>query len=1361
MKMKLSLNKSNKIGLIKYFVSSLITVSCVFSLNGQQQGDPHYLTKTQGAKDGKNKVYFSKHANADSVKTVIKNVIVEFKGEPIFALYSKGYDKASIKSAIQDDEAVKQKVFESFKSDINNIYRQSRNKTTSAAIAKNYGAKPELHQKYYKIFFGQKVTLDSLMIEEIKKLPYVKRVHEDRKFKINLNESIHQINADSVWNVLHSQGDSVKVGIIDTGIDYNDSDLGDGFGPGFKVIGGYDFVDNDNDPMDENSHGTHVAGIVAANGAIKGIAPKALLWAIRVLDQNGSGTMDNVISGVEYSVDPNGDDDLSDKLDIVNMSLGGTPMEDDPLVEAIENAVQLGVTFCIAAGNSGQFGEWSIGTPGNAPSVITVGAVDKNDAIAYFSSIGPAPISNILKPDVVAPGVDINSTVLNNEYADYSGTSMATPHVTGVCALLKRLHPNWTPADFKSAIMTTAKDLGYEKIIQGAGRVDAYKAALVNTLVDLPSLNFGMDTLKKSEIWNDSIVMTIRNISGIARNYILEADTSIAGVIFTLDSSNFILAAGDQKEIKVTISVNNSLLPSKATLGPHPTYFMGSFKLHDNSSTLHFNWSFSYAVKLKLNKASSNIYDLSIINNNNGDVMSYLNLFDPVPSELMLPPGKYTIIASFYDSIPDPTYNGGYVQYPAKIIFNKVELSSGFSLTLNQNEAKNKIVHSTIDENGNNNTRDMEKWKCLNFFIDDTILCEYGIHSGSKSDWLYWQVVRSKNSISNLLCTSAASPKMDTLYVSDLNENAKIISCETRYDKTDQYNICFNSWGPYVANNKDTILTSDDENYQKFTFQDKHAVFRPNVEPKFFSNSDEWLGGFFISYSGMEAALDPMREFNIYMAPGEEKSEDFFYSLYFVKMFKNIDPVYGGYPDFDLISDPLRNIDDKFFFGYKKTPEKYLFDPGDTITYGRGANYPRFMSVNNSDSAYNILIYPKGRGPLNEYNLKSQDFTNWEIYNKQNVIVDSGLYQGAFYSKQVPDKYLIKAFNKNSCDFVNIESGSYANLYFDLANVDPDPPTLTSFFIENKKGRQTYIIRNDDSATIRFSICDLKFNEWDDVPPYTFRPILSDSTRLYIKEHSSENWQSLQIQSLGEDSTEGIAYRGKFAKHDCDSAYFDIKIVGVDTAGNRMEQLFTPAIYIVSSFAPRAVDDNYHVKFETRFSSASFISGNDINPIGPVSDLSCRIINTVKHGILSLNGQSFNYTPSGGFSGTDSMTYKVRNEFSESNTAVVKFFVAPDSLNNILVTESNQTSIKVFPNPVNDILNIQLNLEKAEEINISVFDLTGKKVTQIFSGELSEGEHDLTWNIRDTRGVKVSPSVYLLQLQSKSKIELHKIVINP
>ena len=93
--------------------------------------------------------------------------------------------------------------------------------------------------------------------------------------------------------------------------------------------------------------------------------------------------------------------------------------------------------------------------------------------------------------------------------------------------------------------------------------------------------------------------------------------------------------------------------------------------------------------------------------------------------------------------------------------------------------------------------------------------------------------------------------------------------------------------------------------------------------------------------------------------------------------------------------------------------------------------------------------------------------------------------------------------------------------------------------------------------------------------------------------------------------------------------------------------------------------------------------------------------------------------------------------------------------------ESNQTSIRVFPNPVNDLLNIQLNLEKAEEINISVFDLTGKKVIQIYSGELSEGEHDLTWNIRDPGGVKVSPSVYLLQLQSKSKIELHKIVINP
>src|SRR5258707_9948211 len=138
------------------------------------------------------------------------------------------------------------------------------------------------------------------MISGIQHLDYVKKIHLNGKVETTLDESVHVIEADSVWQQYGDQGDSIVVGIIDTGIDYLHPALGGGFGPGFKVIGGYDIFNHDSDPTDDHGHGTHVAGIVAANGdSIKGVAPHARLMAFKVLDQNGYGTQATVIEGIE------------------------------------------------------------------------------------------------------------------------------------------------------------------------------------------------------------------------------------------------------------------------------------------------------------------------------------------------------------------------------------------------------------------------------------------------------------------------------------------------------------------------------------------------------------------------------------------------------------------------------------------------------------------------------------------------------------------------------------------------------------------------------------------------------------------------------------------------------------------------------------------------------------------------------------------------------------------------------------------------------------------------------------------------------------------------------------------------------
>ncbi len=273
--------------------------------------------------------------------------------------------------------------------------------------------------------------------------------------------------------------------VYDSNYDYSDSE----FDFGSKVVGGYDFVNNDDNPLDDQGHGTHVAATAAGNGILKGVAPEAQIYDYKVLNSGGGGSINWVIAGIEKAVDPNGDGDFSDHVDIISMSLGGRGNPDDPMSKAIDNAVDAGIIAVIAAGNSGPR-EQTIGSPGTSRKAITVGAIDKNNNLAYFSSKGPVIWEDenreeqlMIKPDIVAPGVNIcaaqslnkpwdNLGCLDNEHVAISGTSMATPHIAGVVALLKQKNPGLTSYAAKYFLMNGAQDLGYLETEQGAGVVN-------------------------------------------------------------------------------------------------------------------------------------------------------------------------------------------------------------------------------------------------------------------------------------------------------------------------------------------------------------------------------------------------------------------------------------------------------------------------------------------------------------------------------------------------------------------------------------------------------------------------------------------------------------------------------------------------------------------------------------------------------------------------------------------------------------------------------------------------------------------------------------------------------------------------
>ncbi|MBI2651197.1 S8 family serine peptidase [Candidatus Woesearchaeota archaeon] len=485
------------------------------------------------------------------------------------------------------------------------------------SIDKNIDEKSDnaIGNEYTKVFNGISLDITPEEAEMLKKSPYIKNVYPNYITKVSLENSVPYIKANSAWSMRDTQGRAitgkgVTIGIIDTGVDYTHPDFGSCTKKKYaekkclKFIEGYDFVDEDNDPMDENGHGTHVASTAAGNSAIKGVAPDAKIVPYRVMDRSGMGKSDDIIASIERSVDPNNDGDFSDHLDIISLSLGhdcrnyaNAYTEDgdacspnDPESKAISAAADKGVLPVVAAGNSASeysliFGFISlgntIGSPGLSSKALTVGAID-NDKVADFSSIGPVFISmdrneELIKPDVVAPGVGICAALSSEHekhlddlkckddlHVELSGTSMATPHVSGVAALVKQLHPDWSPEDIKSAIMSSAVDLGLAPTIQGSGKVNSLNALKVSSIITPASLAFIFHD-KGVNVKNAKILL--KNTAKRKIAYKIGIAKGIEGASFTFSDNEFFLQPGDSKSIKVALEGSPQLLKGKEYWG--------------------------------------------------------------------------------------------------------------------------------------------------------------------------------------------------------------------------------------------------------------------------------------------------------------------------------------------------------------------------------------------------------------------------------------------------------------------------------------------------------------------------------------------------------------------------------------------------------------------------------------------------------------------------------------------------------------------------------------------------------------------------------------------------------------------------
>lgn len=486
-----------------------------------------------------------------------------------------------------------------------------------------------------RVYNGIATQVPADKVTAVARLPGVRAIRPLTPVRLANASSVPFIGAPQLWSSAAGlTGQNITIGVIDTGVDYIHTDFGgsgnardydrndsttldDGLFPTEKVRG-YDFVGNsydatsddpartlpkpDPDPFDCYGHGTHVAGTAAGYGVNSdgstytgpytesldfsqfkigpGVAPQATIYALKVFGCNGSATSDVIAQALEYAVDPDGDGDFADRLDVINMSLGAAGGSSlDPQAVASNNAALAGTLVAASAGNDSD-AFYAAGSPGNAERVISVAASSEEplDLVAAFSARGPGNAGSHLKPDLSAPGVSIFSAGkgTGSEGSISSGTSMAAPHIAGAAALLRQLHPTWSVEEIKALLLNTAAhdvatalDSAAPKAglsRAGAGRVDLALAAAQNVIAynadesGTVSVSFGSLEIVAPTTLTRIAVLHNKGPSQTMLDLAYQTVASIPGVSYTIAPAQVTLAPDAMATVYVTLQADPSAM---------------------------------------------------------------------------------------------------------------------------------------------------------------------------------------------------------------------------------------------------------------------------------------------------------------------------------------------------------------------------------------------------------------------------------------------------------------------------------------------------------------------------------------------------------------------------------------------------------------------------------------------------------------------------------------------------------------------------------------------------------------------------------------------------------------------------------
>lgn len=480
-------------------------------------------------------------------------------------------------------------------------------------------------------------------------LPYVKSVRIARKLSVPTPVAaavtpeaeprmphVVEIGADKLW-ARGARGQGVVVAVIDTGIDYRRPELGGCLGPGCRVIGGWNFARNNADPDEGSYHGTPVASIIGGNSAeYVGVAPEVKFLGYAIDSDAG------ILAAMERAVDPNGDGDLSDRADVMNLSIGtGGEVTERPLgspsdlwAQAADNATAAGVVVVAATGNLGE--GHAISNPAMARTAIAVGLADRSQtAVAGLTSRGPNPGDLTIKPDVTAPG-DGAWALVRGGIGQFGGTSGATPHAAGAAALLLSLHPDWTPARVKQALMNTAQPFASDDVLsQGAGMIRVDRAADAAVSVAEPSISLGLYPLPQAT-WTQTRTLRVTNHGSENATFDVTA-TEVAGATVTVTPSTVTIPAGGHADLTVRFDITAAATPAPLTFGVG-----GYVRLSNSNRTLHVPWAVVKAARATI-VSDAQLWTTNWLDASGAPMPAWI--LDPNHNEILVAPGEYDLFA--------------------------------------------------------------------------------------------------------------------------------------------------------------------------------------------------------------------------------------------------------------------------------------------------------------------------------------------------------------------------------------------------------------------------------------------------------------------------------------------------------------------------------------------------------------------------------------------------------------------------------------------------------------------------------------------------------------------------------------------